>query len=383
MNSEFVFSGDWSAIKQRYEAWWKGENTDGPIMGVIAPRSAAVDRVADRWVESSAENADRKETHTPQKPTRDPAEFEKDWTDEARILQRNLAMFQGMYVCGDGYPRVSPSLGPAGLAAILGAKMRFAEDTVWYREFLEKAESAHLSFDPNNRWLQWSLKAGKWLKERENGRYITAIPELCEPFDVLAQLFDSQSFLMELYENPDGIKALLDIVQDAWLKTYDMYYDSFVGEDGFCCYGPFALLGKGKVAKIQCDMSAMLSPAMFEEFALSQLTELTQKLDKSLYHLDGREALRHLDLVLSMEELTALQWTPGAGHADGGDECWDFIYEKALDAGKRIYALVHPKNLQRFVKRFGGKGVYIVTQATGPEMADQLVSMTKVLSAGR
>lgn len=383
MNNEFDFTGDWSAVKQRYEAWWHGENTDGPIMGVIAPRSAAVERVADRWVESSAEHTDQKKTEAAAKPVRSSEELEKDWTDEERILRRNLAMFRGMHVCGDGYPRISPSLGPAGLAAILGAKMRFTEDTVWYQEFLQDAASARLSFDPNNQWLQWSLKAGKWLKERENGRYITAIPELCESFDVLAQLFDSQDFMVELYENPDGIKALLNLVQDAWLKTYDMYYGCFAQDDGFCCYGPFALLGKGKVAKIQCDMSAMLSCAMFEEFALPHLTELTQKLDKSMYHLDGKDALRHLDLVLGMEELDALEWTPGAGNPDGGDECWDFVYEKALDAGKRIYALVHPKNLQRFVKRFGGRGVYIVTQAAGPEMADQLVAVSKALSAGR
>lgn len=383
MGSEFVFTGDWSAIKQRYEAWWNGENTDGPIMGVIAPKSAAVSRVADRWVESSGDTSDQEVAKMVSQTVQDPTVFEKQWTDLAYILQQNLAVFQGMHVCGDSYPRITPSLGPAGLAAILGANMRFAEDTVWYQAFLEEAASARLTFDPGNRWLQWSLEAGRWLKERENGRYITAIPELCEPFDVLAQLFDSQSFLMELYEDPDEIKRLLSIVQDAWIKTYDLYYESFVGDDGFCCYGPFALLGKGKVAKIQCDMSAMLSPAMFEEFALPQLTELTQKLDKSLYHLDGREAIRHLDLVLSMENLTALQWTPGAGHADGGDEVWDFIYEKALDAGKRIYALVHPKNLQRFVKRFGGKGVYIVTQAANPEMADHLVALSKSLCKNR
>ena len=118
----------------------------------------------------------------------------------------------------------------------------------------------------------------------------------------------------------------------------------------------------------------MISKDMFAEIALPYLREQTQWLDKSMYHLDGVDAIKHLDSVLSLENLNALQWTPGAGQPDGGDETWDFIYEKALDHEKSIYALVAPWNIPRFVKKFGKKGVYIVTMAKDQAMADAIVA---------
>ena len=372
------FSGDWKGLKERYESWWNGENSDGPIMGVIAPRNGATEtkRVTDRWVGSSSKLGEQAEVQRPCAPE----ENRKAWTDPQSLLDKSLAMFSAAHVTGDSYPRISCPLGPVGLAAFLGAEPQFTSDTVWYNPIFETAENTMLQFKKANKWLKWSLDTTRWLQENEHQRYITGIPELCENFDVLGTMFDSSQFMMELIEHPDDMHRLLRVIQDAWFESYDMHYDILSDEQGYCCYGAFALLGKGKIAKIQCDMSTMISSDMFKDFALPYLTELTEKLDKTLYHLDGVGALRHLDDILSMEKLTALQWTPGAGNSDGGDEEWDFMYEKALNAGKSIYALVHPKNLSRFVSRFGGRGVYIVTMADGPETADALVAASKQLS---
>ena len=378
------FSGDWNGLKQRYEQWWNGENTDGPIMGVIAPSGTPNPdggRVSDRWVESSSKEglnlSEKKAAQRSEKELRDM------WTDPQTIMARNVAMFAGAHATGDSYPRISCPLGPASLVPFMGAEPVFTEDTVWFHPMFDSAVGAELSFDCNNPWLKWSMETTAWLRDNEQQRYITGIPELCETFDVLGLMFDSDTYLMELLENPDDIHRLLKIIQDAWFKAYDLHHELLADAEGYCCYGAFALLGKGKVAKIQCDMSTMISPDMFREFVMPYLREMTERLDKTLYHVDGEGALVHLEDILKLEKLDVLQWTPGAGKPDGGDEQWDFIYEKALDAGKRIYALVHPKNLARFVTRFGGKGVYIVTQATGPEMADQLVAASKQLSAGR
>ena len=66
-------------------------------------------------------------------------------------------------------------------------------------------------------------------------------------------------------------------------------------------------------------------------------------------------------------------------YPDGGDESWDFIYDKVLDADKQIYALVCPRHIERFVKRYGGAGEYIMAQVTSPEMADSLVALSRRL----
>ncbi len=367
------FSGDWNGLKARYEAWWKGENTDGPILGILAPRVQGGSS-GDRWVESSSgENLGRAGRTAVSK------EAEDFWTDPQTVLNRNLAMFQGAHITADGYPRLFANLGAVSLAPFLGADPIFTIDTIWYKHFLSDASEANIVFDEQNRWLQWSLDATRFFKDNEQGRYRTGIPDITEHIDVLACLFDSQQLLLEIMDNPEDIHRLIKQVQQAWFKVYDFHYNIVKEADGFCNYGPFALIGKGRLAKLQCDMSAMFSAAMFDEFVLPYLAEQAKWLDKSMYHLDGTDAIKHLDSVLSIPEIKALQWTPGAGKPDGGDAEWDFIYDKALSVGKSIYALVHPANLGRFVKRYGSKGVYIVTGANDGAGAEAIVSAVKSL----
>ncbi len=340
----------WEALKARHEAWWRGENRDAIVS--VLPQGA---RAADRWVESSAESGAR--------PEADPrAEFEDSyWTDPDRVLARSLALFASSRYEKDSFARLFACLGVASIAPFLGSPVRFTPDTIWYDHAFSDFESTRLSLDEPNAWLDWSLDATRRFRAAEQGRFKTGIPDIGEHMDVLTCLFDTTRTMMALYDCPEEVHRLLLEIQAAWRRVYQLHYEALVEEDGFVCYGPFGLLGKGKIAKLQCDVSAMMSPQMFDEFVMPHLVDQCAFLDKALYHLDGVDALKHLPMLLSIDKLTALQWTPGAGQKDGGDECWDHLYRSALDAGKCIYALVAPKNAQRFIKKFGGQGVFIVT----------------------
>ena len=90
---------------------------------------------------------------------------------------------------------------------------------------------------------------------------------------------------------------------------------------------------------MQCDFSAMISPVMFERFVVPSLSEQCAWLDRALYHLDGPDCVRHLDLLLQIPNLHAIQWTPGAGEPGAGDPKWFSLYDRILRAGKSIQAL--------------------------------------------
>ena len=87
---------------------------------------------------------------------------------------------------------------------------------------------------------------------------------------------------------------------------------------------------------LQCDYSAMISPQMFGEFVLPDLKEQTEYMDRSIYHLDGAGEFPHLEQILSLPRLNALQWAPGAGKPGGGDPCWFDFYRKVQAAGKSL-----------------------------------------------
>ena len=70
----------------------------------------------------------------------------------------------------------------------------------------------------------------------------------------------------------------------------------------------------------------MISTRMFEDVFLPGLVDECRFLDRSIYHLDGPGALRHLDSILAIPELDALQWVFGAGNE--GFHRWVEVYRK-------------------------------------------------------
>lgn len=363
------FKGDWAERKERFERWWRAENDDRPVLNIQAPlRKGTTDPGNDRWVSSSSgENVVEQTTE------KDEMDYTSYWTDIHTVLNRFKGIFNATYYTAETYPRLFPNLGVASLAAFLGGCPVFAKDTIWYKAVFTDVEKVDLEFDRKNPWLEWSLSFVRRAMALSDRAYLVGIPDIVENLDVLGCLFESGQVMLDIVDHPEHIHRLLRKVQEAWFKVYELHRSLTTDAEGYSNFGPFQLLGKGRVAKLQCDMSAMISTDMFEEFVLPYLAEQVAFLDRSLYHLDGVDALRHLDLVLSLERLTALQWTPGSGKPDGGDECWDFIYRKALDRGKCIYALVAPPNVEGFIRRFGSRGVYILTQAEDAEAAEALV----------
>ena len=375
------FKQNWDEIKSRMELWWEGKNSDRPVMALqIAKPNATASAEGARWVKSSSgENTQEEQSAVPRKAD----DFAAYWTNFDELMQRHMALFTQFHFSAETYPRFFANLGVASLAVFLGCKPVFTEDTIWYAHKYSDLDQVEVRFNENNEWLKWSLETTRQAKAFAADRFLTGFPDITEHLDVLAALMDTEEMMVSMLVDGDRVHEILRDIQAAWYRVYDMHYDIIKDDEGFSNYGPFQLWGKGKIAKLQCDMSAMISPELFEEFALPYLVEQANWLDKSLYHLDGVDAIRHLDHILKIDKLNALQWTPGAGHPDGGDEAWDFIYQKALDAGKNIYALVAPQNLERFIKKFGAKGVFIVSGAADEKMGQQLIQMAQVISSGK
>lgn len=59
---------------------------------------------------------------------------------------------------------------------------------------------------------------------------------------------------------------------------------------------------------MQVDFSVMLSPGMYEQFALPELHRISSAVDHTIYHLDGQEQIRHLDMILSVPGIDLIQW---------------------------------------------------------------------------
>ena len=337
-----VWKSDWERTRQRFDAWWRQE---GLILHVTAPRDEP-----------------RPGFDTPLIP---PADVKTAWLDpEWRVREAEHSMAT-TYFGGEAFPYFDTQIGPGSLGTFLGSTPHFDPTTVWYDPCITDPDThPPLRFDPQNRWFlahKALIDAGI---EASQGRYLVGMPDLIENIDTLAALRETQTMLFDMIERPAWIVDRVAEINQAFFDAFDTLFALIQDLWGGNAFSAFKIWGPGKTAKVQCDASAMISPAMFAEFVVPGLTEQCDWLDYAMYHLDGTQAVIHLDHLLAIDPLNAIEWTPQAGIPEGGDPMWVDLYRRILAGGKSVQAIgVAPHEVIPLLDAVGGNGMYIMTEA--------------------
>ena len=257
----------------------------------------------------------------------------------------------------DMLPVANTQLGPGSLAAILGGVFEGGEDTIWIHP--DPNYSDDIVFNPEHpNWLLHKelLKA---CKAKAQGHYYVGMPDLMEGLDVLAAIKGTDKVLLDTVMQPEVLEHQMQQIYDIYFHVFDELYDIIrEGDEMAFCY--FSSWAPGKMSKLQSDISTMISVDDYRRFVQPFIREQCQKIDYTLYHLDGVGAMHHLDALLEIEELNAIQWTPGVGEPQGGSPKWYDLYKKILAGGKSIMACwVTLDELKPLLDNIGGEGVHI------------------------
>ena len=257
----------------------------------------------------------------------------------------------------DMLPVANTQLGPGSLAAILGGVFEGGEDTIWIHP--DPNYSDDIVFNPEHpNWLLHKelLKA---CKAKAQGHYYVGMPDLMEGLDVLAAIKGTDKVLLDTVMQPEVLEHQMQQINDIYFHVFDELYDIIrEGDEMAFCY--FSSWAPGKMSKLQSDISTMISVDDYRRFVQPFIREQCQKIDYTLYHLDGVGAMHHLDALLEIEELNAIQWTPGVGEPQGGSPKWYDLYKKILAGGKSIMVCwVTLDELKPLLDNIGGEGVHI------------------------
>lgn len=322
--------------KKRYIDWW---NNKGLVISM--------------WEHLEKEGAPHQKIEAPE-PAKNLQQkwFDPKWRAQSLNYQLSLSSFKA-----DILPVANTHLGPGSLAACLGAELDGGEDTIWIKE--NAAFDGNIQLLENNKWWQLHLNLVQECKTLSKGNYFVGCPDLIEGLDTLASLKGTDNVLMDMMMQPDVLEEQLQKVNDIYFEVFNRIYDIIrEGDEMTFCY--FSLWAPGKVAKLQSDISLMISEEDYRRFAQPYLREQAQEIDYTLYHLDGVDAMRHVDAILEIEELNAVQWTPGVGEPQGGDPRWFPLYKKILAGGKSIMAnWVTLDELEPLLDNVGNQGLHI------------------------
>ena len=273
----------------------------------------------------------------------------------------------------DILPVANTQLGPGSLAAILGGVFEGGEDTIWIHPNPNYTDD--ITFDPNHpNWLLHKTLLHA-CKQRAQGHYYVGMPDLMEGLDVLAALKGTDQVLLDTVMHPERLERQMQQINDIYFRVFDELYDIIrEGDEMAFCY--FSSWAPGKMSKLQSDISTMISQDDYRRFVQPFIREQCQKIDYTLYHLDGVGAMHHLDALLEIKELNAIQWTPGVGEPQGGSPKWYDLYKKILAGGKSIMACwVTLDELRPLLDNIGGDGVHIEMDFHNEQEVDQALAI--------
>ena len=369
------------AAKEKFRNYWAHKNTGRPLMCVIARRPEV-----EQYSDGTPVEGGYLDQICQGKYYNMPEELKwKDMEDKyqnpQRIVDRYRYFCQTHAFLGESFPNLNIDFGPGSLASYLGSEIGFKEDTVWFNKCLDGWDGVpKLTFDPENKWFKKHLQLAKDCQALAGDDFYVDMPDLMENIDVLASLRGAQDILFDLLDEPEMIGERIQEVTDIYYEYYDRFYDVIKDEEGGNAYTVFQIWGPGRTVKLQCDFSAMMSPEDFRKYIQPSLRSQSENVDHVLYHLDGPAAIKHMDALMEIEGIDALQWTSGDAGPDGTLPDWDVIYDKAIAAGKSIWVKVYSgefedwiRNVDRIVNKYGSHSLFLLFPEMSMEQAAYLL----------
>lgn len=286
------------------------------------------------------------------------------WTDAQYQAEWALADLSNREFLGDSLPVAWPNLGPELFSVLYGCPVEFGDyGTSWTTPILATWDDAdRLQLDWEGPWLVKLHEMTGALLEAGRDTFIVGMTDWHPGGDAIAALRGPQELAIDMLEQVDAIKRLLPRLAADYYRLYDLFYAKLRGA-GQPITAWTTLLDDGKFYIPSNDFSIMISTRMFEDVFLPGLVDECRFLDRSIYHLDGPGALRHLDTILGIAELDALQFVPGAGNE--GFHRWVEVYRRAQAAGKAIQVFCTPADLPLIMQTLDPRGLLLSMTEVG------------------
>lgn len=329
-----LYKPDFDECRKRIQAFWENESTDRCALQVIAKIEGYKPRVED----NNADLITRK-------------------TNIDYILEKTEQVMQIHCYLAEAVPVYIPGLVCSDTAAFLSEGIDIREDTVWYPPIIDEWDEFSFTFDRDNKWWQLVKRMTEAAVKRGKGKYLIAIPDFQVAIDIVSLLRSPQKLCIDLIENPNYVKRATEfILNDVYVHCYHEIR-SIIASHSDVAADWLGLFSVGNHDIIQCDFSALISPRHFEEFCLPDIQRQCSMLDYSIYHLDGPDAIKHLDMILEVKELNAIQWVPGAGKPPA--RAWTAMLKKIQQAGKSVYIHSPARDVEGILEELSPRGLMI------------------------
>jgi len=352
-----LYKPDWEKTMENYKAWWAGEDFGRCAIRVTA-RKAGTEHM---------------------QPPKKPDKIEDRWLDHEYLHAKNEYEMQTTFYGGEAFPIWSAGHpGWAGCKAMIGVPVELRETTGWAKPIIAEGDLRdydYRKFVPDFSSDLWKRIEAmhRFAVEESKGKCIPYVSAIGHTGDTLEALRSGYQLLLDLVDDPEYVHEFeMHLIENVWQPIYNRLYDivkdgSFGGSSTW-----MGIWGPGKTFNPSNDFTYMISTDMYREIYLDALKRHMEMLEYSIYHVDGIEAFRHVDMLIEeLPTLQGLQILPG----DGKPSPLHFmdVLKKVQAGGKNLHISIPPHEVKDALENLSSKGLYISTWAHTEEEAKELI----------
>jgi hypothetical protein len=345
-----AYKPDFARAQQYWDAFWEQEVIDRPCAVV--------------WADGD----------DPQPEAPRTVDVDADVDSVLDLHDRFLATHHFLGECMPGF---RPGFGPDQFAGFLGAPLLMGEsgDTSWSRKVVEDW-ATFLPLRVQEDGACWArMKAfHEAAAARCTGRCLLYNIDLHSNLDALEGLRGAERLLYDIMDTPDLVAEAMRQVRKLHRRVFDEFYH-YGNKEELGTTSWLHLYSRGRYGVIQSDFICLLTPAMFRSFALPAIEEEAASLDRACFHLDGPGALVHLDDLLAVNEIHAVQWVPGAGNAP--QHTWVDLLRRIQGAGKSVILYGTPDEIRAFHGELDPALLVYDVKATSRDEGERLLAWLK------
>ncbi len=355
---ELEYKPDFESTRRQWDDFWAGR-MERPLLSLRAPKQPGASL-----------------TPPPKSQAYGKEGKVEDWLDTLENY------FDNTLFLNEAVPAVPVSFAPDHFSTLLGSDIHLNPDnpeTGWVEPFVEDWDKAEIKLRKDGYWWERTFEFIRAFRRRFDGRAMLCPPNIQGGLDCLSAIRGNQELLFDLIDCPEKVEEALGRVNQAVRELQNIYKEEMdVAAQGsvnrHLFYSSDQLIGVP-----QCDFSCMISQDMFRHFQLPALREELKQLGDSDYHLDGPDAIQHLEAICELDKVTVIQWQPGAASMD---QDWTWLYDRidALGRGLIIVGEDAIEKAEKLWRRLNSRKLAVFSVYESVEEAEKITEKFNNLS---
>jgi len=300
---------------------------------------------------------------------------EQRWLDvefQARTFVDSLG---GTQFLGETFPVFWPNLSAVVYNLFLGQEAVFDDVTAWTHPCVDDLDNLpDLHVQRENVYFRTIEALTRRALEVAEGEFLVGYTDMYAGIDCTMGLRGMEQMCFDLMTHPRQIKRLIDLTFaeypevyrhfDAVLKAHEQLSVTWMNLPSFETFNVLA-----------CDFATNISREHFEEFCMPIIRREAELFRHNVFHMDGPGVARHVDAILTLPNLAAVQWVQGYGR-DRPIMQWLPLIRKIQQAGKSVIVDLDLDELEQFTTAADPAGIMLWVPAD-PKDQGEVLEMAK------